>query len=102
MDSSTETTQAAPASTLAGDQPILEINDLHTYFFLERGTVRAVDGVNLTLGRQSTLGVVGESGCGKSVTAMSIMRLIKDPPGRIVKRRDLVASHATTASRSTS
>ena len=85
MDSSTETTQSAPVSPPAIDRPILEINDLHTYFFLERGTVRAVDGVNLTLGRQSTLGVVGESGCGKSVTAMSIMRLIKEPPGRIVK-----------------
>jgi oligopeptide/dipeptide ABC transporter ATP-binding protein len=64
--------------------PILEIKDLKTYFFLERSTVRAVDGVNLSLPRKSTLGVVGESGCGKSVMAMSVMRLIQSPPGKIV------------------
>jgi len=86
MDSPTLTAQRTPTSVPSSSavKPILEIKDLHTYFFLERGTVRAVDGVNLTLGRQQTLGVVGESGCGKSVMAMSIMRLIKDPPGRIV------------------
>ncbi|MDQ3249103.1 MAG: ABC transporter ATP-binding protein [Chloroflexota bacterium] len=66
------------------NQPILEIKNLRTHFFLERGIVRAVDGVNLRLDRQSTLGIVGESGCGKSVTAMSVMRLIKYPPGKIV------------------
>ncbi|MBX3051613.1 MAG: ABC transporter ATP-binding protein [Caldilineaceae bacterium] len=66
-------------------EPLLEIKNLKTYFFLERATVKAVNGVNLTLGRQSTLGVVGESGCGKSVTAHSIMRLIKEPPGKIVE-----------------
>jgi oligopeptide/dipeptide ABC transporter ATP-binding protein len=65
--------------------PILEIKNLKTYFFLERSTVRAVDGVTLTLPRQSTLGVVGESGCGKSVMAMSVMRLIQSPPGKIVE-----------------
>ena len=64
--------------------PILEIKNLKTYFFLEKSTVRAVDGVNLTLPRKSTLGVVGESGCGKSVMAMSVMRLIQSPPGKIV------------------
>jgi oligopeptide/dipeptide ABC transporter ATP-binding protein len=61
------------------------MKNLHTYFFLERGVVKAVNGVNLSLGRQSTLGVVGESGCGKSVTAMSVMRLVKYPPGKIVE-----------------
>jgi oligopeptide transport system ATP-binding protein len=65
-------------------ETILEINDLKTYFYLEAGTVRAVDGVNLTLQRQRTLGLVGESGCGKSITAMSVMRLIQSPPGKIV------------------
>jgi len=65
--------------------PILEIKNLKTYFFLEKSTVRAVDGVNLTLPRKSTLGVVGESGCGKSVMAMSVMRLIQSPPGKIVE-----------------
>ena len=64
--------------------PILEINNLKTYFFLEKCTVRALDGVNLTLGRKSTLGLVGESGCGKSIMAMSVMRLIQSPPGKIV------------------
>jgi oligopeptide/dipeptide ABC transporter ATP-binding protein len=65
--------------------PILEINNLKTYFFLEKGVVRSIDGVNLTLKRKSTLGLVGESGCGKSITAMSIMRLIQSPPGKIVE-----------------
>ena len=65
--------------------PILEIRDLKTYFFLEKSTVRALDGVNLALPRKSTLGLVGESGCGKSIMAMSVMRLIQSPPGRIVE-----------------
>ncbi len=65
-------------------EPILEINNLRTYFFLERSTVRALDGVNLVLPRKSTLGLVGESGCGKSIMAMSVMRLIPTPPGKIV------------------
>jgi len=64
---------------------ILEISNLKTYFFLERSTVRALDGVNLNLGRKSTLGLVGESGCGKSIMAMSVMRLIPSPPGKIVQ-----------------
>src|SRR5258708_31480995 len=64
--------------------PILEIKDLKTYFCLERSTVRALDGVNLTLPRKSTLGLVGERGCGKSVMAMSVMRLIQSPPGKII------------------
>jgi oligopeptide/dipeptide ABC transporter ATP-binding protein len=64
---------------------ILEIKDLKTYFFLETGTVRAVDGVDLVLDRGSTLGLVGESGCGKSITAHSIMQLIQSPPGKIVE-----------------
>jgi oligopeptide/dipeptide ABC transporter ATP-binding protein len=71
-------------ATLADANTILEIKDLKTYFFLENGTVRAVDGVNFTLSRKTTLGLVGESGCGKSITAMSIMRLIQSPPGKIV------------------
>ncbi len=64
---------------------ILEIKNLKTYFFLDSGTVMAVDGVDLKLDRNVTLGLVGESGCGKSVTARSIMRLIQSPPGRIVE-----------------
>jgi peptide/nickel transport system ATP-binding protein/oligopeptide transport system ATP-binding protein len=65
--------------------PILEIKNLHTYFFTERAVVKAVNGVDLSLSRQSTLGIVGESGCGKSVMSMSILRLIKEPPGKIVE-----------------
>jgi oligopeptide/dipeptide ABC transporter ATP-binding protein len=63
---------------------ILEIKNLKTYFTLEGKTIKAVDGVSLTLKRNETLGLVGESGCGKSITAMSIMQLIKSPPGKIV------------------
>ncbi|HVK72707.1 MAG TPA: ABC transporter ATP-binding protein [Kofleriaceae bacterium] len=62
---------------------LLEIRDLVTEFRTERGVVRAVDHVSFEIPRRKTLGVVGESGCGKSVTALSVMRLIADPPGRI-------------------
>ncbi|BCX04321.1 MAG: ABC transporter ATP-binding protein [Candidatus Roseilinea sp.] len=80
-------TQTAPfpsPNVPAPDRPILEVKDLKTYFFLESGVVRAVDGVTFLLARKQTLGLVGESGCGKSITSMSIMRLIQSPPGRIV------------------
>ena len=63
--------------------PLLEVRDLVTEFRTERGMVRAVDRVSFAITRRGTLGIVGESGCGKSVTALSIMRLIVDPPGRI-------------------
>jgi peptide/nickel transport system ATP-binding protein len=62
---------------------LLSIEGLRTYFATDEGTVHAVDGVDLAIGRGETLGVVGESGCGKSVTALSIMKLIQMPPGRI-------------------
>jgi peptide/nickel transport system ATP-binding protein len=64
-------------------EPLLEIRDLVTEFRTERGVVRAVDGVSFEIPRGQTLGVVGESGCGKSVTALSVMRLVASPPGRI-------------------
>ena len=64
--------------------PVLEVNALKTYFFTRSGAVKAVDGVSFALARGETLAIVGESGCGKSVTALSLMRLIPDPPGRIV------------------
>jgi peptide/nickel transport system ATP-binding protein len=63
---------------------LLEIADLRTYFFTRDGVVRAVDGVSCEVGAGETLAVVGESGCGKSVTALSILRLVPQPPGRIV------------------
>jgi oligopeptide/dipeptide ABC transporter ATP-binding protein len=73
---------ASPGSQ-AG-HPILEIENLQTHFFTAGGVVKAVDGVSLSVYSRETLGVVGESGCGKSVTALSILRLVADPPGRTV------------------
>jgi peptide/nickel transport system ATP-binding protein len=64
---------------------LLDVKNLKTYFFTDEGIVRAVDGVDLYIEKGETLGVVGESGCGKSVTALSIMRLIPQPPGKIVE-----------------
>jgi peptide/nickel transport system ATP-binding protein len=68
---------------LPGTKNLLEVRGLRTHFASERGEVRAVDGVDLRLERGRTLGIVGESGCGKSVTALSIMGLVPQPPGRI-------------------
>jgi oligopeptide transport system ATP-binding protein len=64
---------------------LLEVTDLYTQFFTRDGVVRAVDGVTFRVAAGETLGIVGESGCGKSVTALSLMRLIPQPPGKIVK-----------------
>jgi peptide/nickel transport system ATP-binding protein len=68
---------------LHATRSLLEVRDLRTHFASERGEVHAVDGVDLSLERGRTLGIVGESGCGKSVTALSIMGLVPQPPGRI-------------------
>ena len=65
--------------------PLIEVKDLKTYFFTEDGVVRAVDGVDFTIEPEKTLGVVGESGCGKSVTALSVMGLVQTPPGKITE-----------------
>ncbi len=64
---------------------LLEVKGLKTYFYTDEGVVRAVDGIDLHIDKGETLGVVGESGCGKTVTALSIMKLIPMPPGRIVE-----------------
>jgi oligopeptide/dipeptide ABC transporter ATP-binding protein len=69
-------------------KPLLEVADLCTQFDLEQGVIRAVNGVSFTVDEGSVLGIVGESGCGKSVTALSIMRLI-DPPGRVTSGKAL-------------
>src|SRR5512140_1922812 len=63
---------------------LLEVKDLRTYFYTQEGTVKSVDGVSYTVEEGETLGLVGESGCGKSVSALSILRLIPQPPGKIV------------------
>ncbi|MBR4031717.1 MAG: ABC transporter ATP-binding protein [Clostridia bacterium] len=63
---------------------ILEIEDLHTYFYTDQGVVKAVNGVSFNVPKNSTVGIVGESGCGKSVTSMSVMQLIQGPAGQIV------------------
>ena len=68
---------------MSSREALLEVDDLHTQFFTPSGVIRAVDGVSYHLKPGETLGVVGESGCGKSVTALSILRLVASPPGRI-------------------
>jgi len=65
-------------------RPLLEVNDLRTQFATHDGPVNAVNGVSFTLNEGEALGLVGESGCGKSITALSLMRLVPEPPGRIV------------------
>ena len=82
--------QAEPAKIPHPDRPVrdtaplLEIDDLRTHFFTADGVVKAVDGISCAVRTGETLGVVGESGCGKSVTALSVLRLVASPPGRIV------------------
>ena len=66
------------------DGNILEIDDLHTYFFTDSGVVKSVNGVTYSIPKNSVVGVVGESGCGKSVTALSVMQLLQAPQGQIV------------------
>ena len=63
---------------------LVEFDDLHTYFFTDVGTVKAVDGVTFDIPKDCTVGVVGESGCGKSVTSLSLMQLVQAPQGQIV------------------
>ena len=81
--------QAACAPTQTGlatatEEHALEADNLQTWFYTRGGVVKAVDGVSFKLRRGETLGIVGESGCGKSITALTLMRLIPNPPGRIV------------------
>jgi len=76
--------ETAEEPRTAAATAVLEIDDLRTHFFTRAGVIRAVDGVSCAVRAGETLGVVGESGCGKSVTALSVLRLVADPPGRIV------------------
>ncbi len=66
-------------------QNIVEFDNLHTYFFTDAGVARAVNGVSLSIPEGSVIGIVGESGCGKSVTSLSLMRLVQAPQGQIVE-----------------
>jgi peptide/nickel transport system ATP-binding protein len=75
---------APPPAPQAAPRPLLEVEDLKTWFFTRDGIVRAVDGVSFHVMPGETLAIVGESGCGKSVTALSVLRLVPAPPGRIV------------------
>ncbi len=70
-------------SHMSDPNNILEIDNLHSYFFTEQGVVKAVNGVSFNIPKKATVGVVGESGCGKSVTSMSVMRLLQGPAGQI-------------------
>ncbi|MBQ1362138.1 MAG: ABC transporter ATP-binding protein, partial [Oscillospiraceae bacterium] len=71
-------------TTMHDSKNAVEFDNLHTYFFTDAGTVKSVDGVTFNVPQGKTVGVVGESGCGKSVTSLSLMRLIQRPQGQIV------------------
>jgi len=75
---------------MISNKNILEVQDLKTYFYTSRGAVKAVDGVSFELKKGETLGLVGESGCGKSITCLSVMRLVPRPAGHIVGGRVLL------------
>ncbi len=75
---------ALAEATVAATRAVLEVEDLRTVLFTRQGAVQAVDGVSFSLRERETLALVGESGCGKSMTALSLMRLVPEPPGRIV------------------
>jgi len=78
-------------SSAAPQSPLLSVEDLKTYFFSPRGVVKAVDGVSFTLNRGEIVGLVGESGCGKSITSLALMRLVPQPAGKIVGGRVMLA-----------
>ena len=77
-------------------KPLLSVRDLRTSFFQDEGTTKAVDGASFDVYAGKTLGIVGESGCGKSVTVQSIMRLVPTPPGQIEDGQTLLTLHLCT------
>ena len=72
------------------NEVMLEVNDLKTYFFNRTSTVKAVDGISFQLRKGETLGIVGESGCGKTMTALSLFRLVPKPAGKIIEGQILL------------
>ena len=70
-------------------EPLLQVEDLRTYFFTRRGVVKAVDGVSFSVAPGETLGIVGKSGSGKTMTSLSLLRLVPQPGGRIVSGKVL-------------
>ena len=87
---------AAADTSATGIAPVLRVRHLTTQFFTRAGVVHAVDDVSFDVGEGETLGIVGESGCGKSVTSLSIMRLVPSPPGRIVQGEILLTVNGQT------
>jgi peptide/nickel transport system ATP-binding protein len=88
-DSAGSLPDVRPATPAISRDVVLDVRDLKTYFFTYDGIVKALDGVSFKVRRGETLGLVGETGCGKSVTAFSITRLIPDPPGRVMSGKIL-------------
>ena len=80
----TTKTSKSKSTTTRKDKVLLEVNNLTTHFFTQDGVVKAVDGISYNVHEGEVVGIVGESGCGKSVGAMSVMKIIPNPPGRIV------------------
>lgn len=72
-------------TTMKNPENVVEFDNVHTYFFTDIGTVKAVDGVSFEIPQGKTVGVVGESGCGKSVTSLSLMQLVQRPQGQTVE-----------------
>ena len=77
-------------SQMKNPENVVEFDDVHTYFFTDIGTVKAVDGVSFDVPQGKTVGIVGESGCGKSVTSLSLMQLVQRPQGQTVQGADQV------------
>ncbi|MDE7395240.1 MAG: ATP-binding cassette domain-containing protein, partial [Clostridiales bacterium] len=75
--------ESAYMTEMRDEKNIMEFDDLHTYFYTDAGVVKAVNGVSFDIPQGSTVGVVGESGCGKSVTSLSVMQLVQAPQGQI-------------------
>ena len=77
------------------EELLLDVQDLRTHFFTRRGVGKAVDGVSFSLRKGQTLGLVGESACGKSITSLSLLRLVPQPAGKIVGGTDLLRTNFT-------